>query len=99
MPVTAHPPKKYIKYVKFSKVNEDTDKWCFNNNIKIIETDEFFSLPWGDVDDMFFSDNDEHPYSILNRFGAIRLLRTVDKQCFNLCGNWEINQLSMKFMF
>ena len=70
--------------------NNGLAKWCTDNGVSIIKTNLQFRLGTGDVDHMCFNDTCEND-NFLNRFGIIRLLNVISKQCssLKLHENWE----------
>ena len=78
-----------ILQAKIADLNEHILKWSEANEIPIIKPDLAFRLGTGDVDDMCYGVNDKYPGSTLNRFGALRLLGIIAKQCptFHQCRN------------
>lgn len=70
--------------------NDQLLKWGASNGVKIVKTAPDFTLSTGDIDDVYF-DEENKKLLILNRLGAIRLLSTIRKQCpgFKLSKNWE----------
>ena len=70
--------------------NNQVATWSANNGVSIIKTNLQFRLGTGEVDHMCFNENSEND-NYLNRFGVIRLLNVISKQCswFKLHENWE----------
>ena len=70
--------------------NNQVATWSANNGISIIKTNLQFRLGTGEVDHMCFNENSEND-NYLNRFGVIRLLNVISKQCpsLRLHENWE----------
>ena len=71
--------------------NNQLDDWSANNGVSVIKTNLHYRLGTGEVDHMCFSEINEKNGNFLNRFGIIRLLNVISKQCtsFKLHKNWE----------
>lgn len=71
---------------KINDYNNKLVKWSSDNGISHIETNLRFRLGTGDIDDMCYENDGESPGLFLNRFGILRLLSAISKQCtyFNL---------------
>ena len=65
--------------------------WCANNGVSLIKTNLQFRLGTFEVDNMCYQMNQENQGNFLNRFGVIRLLNIIAKQCpfFELPDNWD----------
>ena len=70
--------------------NNQVATWSASNGVSVIKTNLQFRLGTGDVDHMCFNESCEND-NFLNRFGIIRLLNVISKQCssFKLHENWE----------
>ena len=70
--------------------NEYLLKWGATNGVNIVETAPEFTLGTGDIDDVYFAEENKR-LLILNRLGVIKLLSAIRKQCpsFKLSLNWE----------
>ena len=71
--------------------NHQIAAWSTNNGVKIIKTNLQYRLGTGEVDLMCFNDTCENDNNFLNRFGIIRLLNVISKQCpsLKLHEDWE----------
>ena len=71
--------------------NQLTD-WGASNGVSIIKSNLKFRLGTGEVDNLCFNNSiDEQEGNFLNRYGVIRLLDAISKQCtvFELNENWD----------
>ena len=70
--------------------NNQVATWCTDNGVSVIKTNLQFRLGTGEVDLMCFNNICENE-NFLNRFGIIRLLNIISKQCssLKLHDNWE----------
>ena len=71
--------------------NSKLVKWCNENGVTFIKTQEFFKLGTGDVDTNCYESQDGENYDLLNRTGAIRLLDAISSICTDnfLCHDWK----------
>ena len=76
---------------KINNYNNKLSSWSVENGVTMIKTNLLFRLGTGEVDLMCFDDNVESEGVFLNRYGILRLLNAVCKQCshFKLCQNKE----------
>lgn len=83
-------PECEVMKGKITCYNEHSTKWGSTNGVKIVETAPEFTLGTGEIDDLYFAEENE-TLLILNRLGVIKLLSTIRKQCpgFRICRNWE----------
>ena len=74
---------------RINHFNNQLSTWSENNGVTVIKTNLQFRLGTGDVDRMCYSENNGGNF--LNRFGIIRLLNIIAKQCpfFKLDINWD----------
>ena len=81
---------------KINNFNNQLVTWSANNGVSVIKTNLRYRLGTGEVDEMCFHTSNENNGNFLNRFGAIRLLSVISKQCsfFKLREGWDtiINQ-------
>ena len=68
--------------------NNQLADWSKNNGVSVIETNLQFRLGTSEVDHMCYQENEG---TFLNRFGIIRLLNVINKQCplLKLHDNWK----------
>ena len=68
--------------------NNQLIAWSRSNGVSVIETNLQFRLGTSEVDHMCYQEN---PGNFLNRFGIIRLLNVISKQCpfLKLHDNWK----------
>ena len=71
--------------------NNQLVTWSSNNGVSVIKTNLQYRLGTGEVDHMCFNETNEEHGNFLNRFGIIRLLNIISKQCpsLKLHENWE----------
>ena len=71
--------------------NNQLVAWSSNNGVSVIKTNLEYRLGTGEVDHMCFTETNEEHRNFLNRFGIIRLLNVISKQCpsLKLHENWE----------
>lgn len=77
---------------KINNFNNQLAEWSVQNGVTVIKTNLQFRLGTGEVDQLCFNvDHNESQGNFLNRFGIIRLLNVISKQCplFELHTNWE----------
>lgn len=84
-------PHNESMQTKISDLNEQIKKWSEINEIAIINPDLHFKLGTGEVDESCFQVHYQKNYALLNRSGAVRLLKSIGKECdkFSVCVNWE----------
>ena len=66
--------------------------WGASNGVSIINSNLKFRLGTGEVDNLCFNSGmNEQEENVLNRYGVIRLLHAINKQCteFELNENWD----------
>ena len=68
---------------EINKYNEKLNEWSTVNGISTIKTNLIFKLGTGDVDEMCFKMHSASQAKFLNRFGVLRLLTKINKQCEN----------------
>ena len=68
---------------KINAYNEKLQQWSTANGMKSLKTNMYFKLGTGDLDNMCYEVNDMSEAS-LNRYGVIRLLGAINKQCKHL---------------
>ena len=85
---------------KIIQYNEKLLKWADANGVFVVNTSAIFTLSTGDVDEMCFNTASDTTIPIFNRFGVIRLLDAIDKQCpdFQLCSKWSENKRIPSFI-
>ena len=74
--------------------NNHLINWSESNGVSIINSNLKFRLGNGEVDNLCFNAGiNEEEENYLNRYGVIRLLDAINKQCtvFKLSENWETN--------
>ena len=67
--------------VKVNNFNVQVEKWATANGIRLLKTNLNYRLGTGEVDDMCFNDPVAHETERLNRFGVLRFLSIINKQC------------------
>ena len=67
--------------VKINEFNVQVDKWATANGIKLLKTNLNYRLGTGEVDDICYNDQVPNKSVTLNRFGVLRLLSIINKQC------------------
>lgn len=83
-------PKSSVLQGMISDHNEHIAKWGKDNSIHIVNPDSDFRLLTKDIDESCYEDLGDD-MTLLNRSGAIRLLKVFTKQLptFSKCVNWE----------
>ena len=66
---------------KISNFNDKLDQWSSVNGIKVIKMNLSFKLGTGEVDEMCYEAENGKAGTILNRYGTLRLLSVINKQC------------------
>ena len=84
---------------KISEYNEKLKQWTNVNGIKVINTNLNFRIGTGEVDDLCYNVEGENPHSVLNRYGVLRLLSVINKQCdrFKLNENFKRSISNLKY--
>ena len=78
--------------------NEKLMEWCSVNGVMFIKTNLSFRLGTGDIDELCY-DYEENILDVnLNRYGVLRLLEVINKQCeyMKLNENFKINKRQRK---
>ena len=75
--------------------NEQLEEWCKENGINLVKSFLAFKLGNGEVDEICYDVGEENSGVFLNRFGAIRLLSTIDKLCEQFCLRENWNEIRM----
>ena len=66
---------------KINHFNEKLNQWSLVNGVKVMKMNLSFMLGTGEIDEMCFESENEKAGMILNRYGALRLLSVIHKQC------------------
>ena len=66
---------------KINQYNEKLEEWCSVNGVTKIKTNLNFRLGTGDIDEICFKEDEDLSGVYLNRYGVIKLLSTISKQC------------------
>ena len=71
--------------------NNQLISWSASNGVSVIKTNLNFRLGTSEIDQMCFDMQGNNEGIFLNRYGIIRLLNAISKQCppFKLHENWE----------
>ena len=79
---------------RISMYNEKLKDWCSVNGVNCIKVNLSFRLGTGDIDEMCYNREDSVSPLDFNRYGALRLLTVINKQCkyLKLNENTETNQ-------
>ena len=66
---------------KIGQYNDKLKDWCTVNRIYLIETNLSFRLATGHIDEMCYNCEDSAFMANFNRYGVLRLLNIISKQC------------------
>ena len=66
---------------KINIFNDKLNQWSVVNGIKVIKMNLSFKLGTGEIDQMCYESESEKAGMVLNRYGALRLLSVMDRQC------------------
>ena len=66
---------------KINHFNEKLGQWSIVNGVKLIKTNLSFKLATGEIDEMCYKSEIGKAGNILNRYGTLRLLFVINKQC------------------
>ena len=66
---------------KVNMYNEKLKDWCSVNGVNFIKMNQSFRLGTGDIDELCYDYEDNVSPVYFNRYGALRLLNVINKQC------------------
>lgn len=76
---------------KVNCYNNHLSEWSLENGVSVIKCQLSFKLGTGEVDNLCYHTDHEHSGIFLNRYGVIRLMSILSKQCdgFAVRENWN----------
>ena len=77
---------------KIIDFNEKLNQWSIVNGIKVVKMNLNFKLGTGEIDEMCYESSEDKMRTTLNRYGALRLLSVIHKQCSCLSMNGSIKE-------
>ena len=83
---------------RINMYNEKLLNWCSVNGVNFIKTNLSFRLGTGDIDEICYNSGGNDSEDNLNRYGVLRLLKIINKQCKYLKprGNMKPNNRERK---